>query len=513
MTVEAIPPAAPVMPEALEGARPSRATLIVYVGAMLAMFMSVLDMQIVVTALPTIAGEFGDLHLFGWVGASYLLATAAVAPFYGKLGDMFGRRTVMLTTIVLFLLGSLACGLAWSMESLVAARVLQGIGGGGLMVSAFAVIGEIFAPRERARYQGYTSIVFTFASILGPVAGGWLTEIAGWRWVFLVNLPVGIAVLAIIAAGMKPRINNVKRAVDYLGGVLMAVGTVAIVFWGDYVLEPGGPTLLTFVLPLVGLAAIAGFVFVERRAAEPIVPLHLFRNHTITIFSVMVLLVGMATLGQFFYMALFMQTVTGLGAAGVGMLFLPSTASSTIISMLVGSAVARTGHYKWFPVVGMVVGFITMVATTFIDANTPIWALALLFFVFGIGMGLHFQVVLTAVQAAAPLKDIGAATGIVTQARTVGASLGLAVNGAVLHWALTMEDARVPAGIASQIEGGLNNLSPAAVAALPAATRADVLMHYANGFDVLYWWIASLYVVMFVLTLFVRDVEIPKRAH
>lgn len=512
MTIEATASAATPTP-ADENARPSRTVLLVYLGAMAAMFMSVLDMQIVVTALPTIAGEFNNLHLFGWVGAAYLLATAAVSPFYGKLGDLFGRRNIMLTTIVLFLLGSLACGLAWSMESLIAARILQGIGGGGLMVSAFAVIGEIFTPRERAKYQGYTSIVFTVASVMGPVAGGWLTQAVGWRWVFLINLPIGIAVLAIIAVGMKPRLNTVRRHVDYLGGVLMALGTVAIVYWGDYVLEPGGPTLLTWLLPLVGVAAIAFFIVVERRAEEPILPLHLFKNHTISIMGAMTLVAGMATLGQFFYYALFMQTVTGLGPAGVGLLFLPSTVSSTLTSMIVGNLVARTGRYKWFPVLGMALGALVMAGTTLTTATTPIWMLAVLFFVFGISMGLHFQVVMTAVQAAAPLKDIGAATGIVTQARTVGASLGLAVNGAVLAWAMTQENARVPADIASQIGEGLTNLSPAAVAALEPPTRLDVLAHYTNGFDVFLWWIAGLYAVMFVLALLVRDVTIPKRGH
>lgn len=496
-----------------EPLRPSRATMLVYLGAITAMFMSVLDMQIIVTALPTIAGEFDNLHLFGWVGASYLLATAAVAPFYGKLGDLFGRRNVMLTTIVIFLLGSLACGLAWSMESLIAARVLQGIGGGGLMVSAFAVIGEIFTPRERAKYQGYTSIVFTVASVMGPVAGGWLTQAAGWRWVFLINLPIGIAVLAIIAIGMKPRTNTVKRSIDYLGGLLMALATIAIVYWGDYVLEPGGPTVLTWLLPVVGVVAVIGFIAVERRVDEPIVPLHLFRNPTISMIAAMTLIAGMATLGQFFYYALFMQTVTGLGPAGVGLLFLPSTLSSTVTSLLVGHFVARTGRYKWFPVLGMLVGGATMLATTLTTATTPIWMLACLFFCFGIGMGLHFQVVMTAVQAAAPLKDIGAATGIVTQARTVGASLGLAVNGAVLTWAMTQENARVPASIASQIGEGLTNLSPAAVAALEPATRLEVLAHYTNGYDVFLWWIASLYGVMFVIALLLKDVVIPKRGH
>jgi EmrB/QacA subfamily drug resistance transporter len=511
MTIETAAPAPTPMPDA-EGARPSRATMIVYLGAMTAMFMSVLDMQIIVTALPTIASDFDNLHLFGWVGASYLLATAAVAPFYGKLGDLFGRRNVLLTTIVLFLLGSLACGLAWSMETLIAARILQGIGGGGLMVSAFAVIGELFGPRERAKYQGYTSIVFTAASILGPVAGGWLTETVGWRWVFLVNLPVGIVVLAIIAVGMRPRVNLTRRQIDYLGGALMALAAVSLVYWGDYVLEPGGPTLWTFALPIIGVLAIASFVFVERRAEEPILPLQLFANRTISLLAVISLITGMATLGQFFYYALYMQMVTGLGPALVGMLFLSSTVSSTLTSIVVGGIVARTGHYKWFTVIGMALGAVTMAVTTLIDSATPIVGLVALFFVFGISMGCHFQVVMTAMQAAAPLKDIGAATGIVTQARTLGAGLGLAVNGGVLTWALTQENARVPADLASQIGGGLTDLSLATVDVLSPAARSEALAHYSAGFEILFWWVAGLYAVAFVVAVFLRDVEIPKRA-
>ena len=218
-------------------------TLIVYFGALIAMFMATIDMQIVVTALPTIAGELGNLHLFGWVGAAYLLSTAAVSPFYGKLGDMYGRKNVVLTAIGLFLVGSLVCGMAWSMESLIAARVLQGIGGGGLMVSAFAMIGELFGPRDRAKYQGYSSAVFALSSVLGPLAGGYITSLFGWRWVFLVNLPIGIIVLAVLAFAMRSRFNEKRHRVDYLGGLLLAIGTTAIVYWGYHVLDPAGPDL------------------------------------------------------------------------------------------------------------------------------------------------------------------------------------------------------------------------------------------------------------------------------
>lgn len=499
-------------PAAEAPARPDRATLLVYFGALIAMFMASLDMQIVVTALPTIAGELGNLHLFGWVGSAYLLSTAAVAPFYGKLGDMYGRKNVVMTAIVLFLIGSAACGIAWSMESLIAARVLQGIGGGGLMVSAFAMIGELFGPRDRAKYQGYSSAVFALSSILGPVAGGYITGFFGWRWVFLVNLPVGILVLGIIAVAMQSRFTEKKHKVDYLGGVLLAVATTAIVYWGDHVLDPTGVDLLTIALPVIGVAAAIWFVMVERRAEEPIVPLRLFRNHTISIVTIVSLIAGTVTLGMFFYFALYFQTLTGLGPAEVGFLFLPASATSMVISMVAGRVIASTGRYKWMPVAAMAVGAALMVAFTFIDAHTPLWILALMMSVFGISMGLQFQVLMVAIQAAAPLQDIGAATGLITQARTVGASLGLAINGAVMTFALTQQNATLPADVAAQLPGGLTGLSPHIASALLEATRDVVLSHYSAGVNAMFLFVAALYLLAMIFTIMLKDVQIPKRA-
>ena len=500
-----------VAPEAAE-AGPSRATLLVYFGALISMFMATMDMQIVVTALPTIAGELGNLHLFGWVGAAYLLSTAAVAPFYGKLGDMYGRKNVVMTAIVLFLIGSAACGLAWSMESLIAARVLQGIGGGGLMVSAFAMIGELFGPRDRAKYQGYSSAVFALSSILGPVAGGYITSLFGWRWVFLVNLPIGIVVLALIFFVMQSRFTEKKHKVDYLGGLLLAIATTSIVYWGDHVLDPAGPDLLTYALPVIGVAAAIWFVMVENRAAEPIIPLRLFRNHTISVVTAASLVAGIVTLGMFFYFALYFQVITGLSPAEVGFLFLPASATSMVVSMVAGRIIARTGRYKWMPVAAFAVGAALMVAFTFVDAHTPFWIMAIMMAVFGISMGLQFQVLMVAIQAAAPLQDIGAATGLITQARTIGASLGLAINGAVMTWALTQQANALPAEAQAALPEGLTGLSPHVAAALPDTIRETVLGHYTAGFNTTFLWIGLLYLVAMGLTVMLRDIQIPKRA-
>ncbi|TIU44449.1 MAG: MFS transporter, partial [Mesorhizobium sp.] len=451
-----LPDSPPVEAEA----RPDLTTLIVYCGALVAMFMATIDMQIVVTALPTIAGELGNLHLFGWVGAAYLLSTAAVSPFYGKLGDMYGRKNVVLTAIGLFVLGSLVCGMAWSMESLIAARVLQGIGGGGLMVSAFAMIGELFSPRDRAKYQGYSSAVFALSSVLGPLAGGYITSLFGWRWVFLVNLPIGIIVMAVLAFAMRSRFNEKKHHVDYLGGALLAIGTTAIVYWGYHVLDPSGPDTFTFVLPLLALVAIILFIMVERRAGEPIVPLRLFAISTVSIVSGVSLVAGTVTLGMFFYFALYMQTLTGLSPAEVGFLFLPASLTSMVISIVAGRVIAATGRYKWMPVVAMGMGGLLMIGFVFINQHTPIWVLAAMMATFGISMGLQFQVLIVAIQAAAPLQDIGAVTSLITQARTLGASLGLALNGAVMIWALNRQTAELPADAAALLPQGLNGLTP-----------------------------------------------------
>ncbi len=493
-------------------ARPDRATMLVYFGALIAMFMASMDMQIVVTALPTIAGELGNLHLFGWVGSAYLLSTAAVSPFYGKLGDMYGRKIVVMTAIVLFLIGSAICGMAWSMESLIAARVLQGIGGGGLMVSAFAMIGELFGPRDRAKYQGYTSAVFALSSILGPVAGGYITDLFGWRWVFLVNLPIGIVVLFVIGAAMKRKFVEKQHKVDWLGGVLIAIATTAIVYWSDHVLDPGGPDLLTFILPVIGIAAGIAFVRVENRSVEPIIPLRLFKNHTISIVSGVSVLAGASTLGMFFYFALYFQTLTGLGPAEVGFLFLPASATSMVVSVIAGRIIATTGRYKWMPVVAMAVGAALMVGFTFINSATSLWVLGIMMAVFGISMGLQFQVLMVAIQAAAPPSDIGAATGVVTQARTVGASLGLAVNGAVMTWALNVQNSLLPADAAAALPGGLTGLSPHIAAALSPEARQVVLGHYSAGINVMFLWVAAMYVAAMVLTILLKDVQIPKRA-
>ena len=490
--------------------RPDRTTLLIYLSALTAMFMAVLDMNIVVTAMPTIAHELGDVNLLGWVGAAYLLSTAAVSPFYGKLGDMYGRKPVVVFAVAAFVAGSLLCGLAWSMPSLIAARVLQGIGGGGLMVSAFAMIGELFEPRERAKYQGYSSIVFTVGSIVGPVGGGYLTDLFGWRSVFLVNLPIGILLLAAISMFMQRKPATAHHTIDILGGVLLAIGTVAIVYWSNHVLEAAATDLSNIVLPIVGILAIVAFVVVERRAAEPIVPLRLFSNRTITIVVLASTLGGAVTLGLYFYFALFMQMITQLAPGPLGLLFLPMSVAVAVTSVAAGRLMAATGRYKYLPVVGMALGALLMVAYAVMDDHTPLWAIGLTYLVFGVSMGLSMQTLMVAIQTAAPLKDIGAATGLATQARTIGASLGLGVNGGIMALGLGSATAALPANVANAVPGGLAGLTPKSLEALPDAVRELALNAYAHGFASTYWFAGGVYLAATVLLLFLPNNQIPK---
>ena len=492
--------------------RPDRATMLIYFAALTAMFMAVLDMNIVVTALPTITGELGDVDLLGWVGAAYLLSSAAVAPFYGKLGDMYGRKTLVLVAVALFLAGSFACGLAWSMPALIGARVLQGLGGGGLMVSAFAIIGELFEPRERAKYQGYSSAAFTLASVVGPIGGGYLTDLFGWRSVFLINLPIALAVFAVVAIAMKRKSDGQRHTVDYAGGVLLAIATVAVVYWADHLFDGSGASWINLALPVIAIVAIAAFIAVERRAPEPIIPLRLFANRTVTLVAVISLLVGIGTLGMYFYFALYVQMITGVSPGAMGLLLTPLPIALSIASILSGRTVARTGRYKWMPVAGIALGTVLMPSYLWVGPQTPVPLLLLGFAVFGVSMGLVFQTLLTAIQAAAPPKDIGAATAVITQARTVGASLGLALNGAVMIAGLTAANKTLPADAAAAIPQGLQQLVPHVANALPPALRDTVLNSYVGGFMPMYLMLTGIYAAALVLSLFLPNVQLPKRA-
>ncbi|MFG1646142.1 MFS transporter [Amycolatopsis sp. NPDC049252] len=387
---------------------PSRARKLALAGLFLSVFLAMLDAQVVATALPRVAAEFGGTGAYAWVTTAYLLAGSVTAPIHGKLGDVFGRKRVLLGALALFLLGSLACGLAPSAGLLVAGRVLQGAGSGGLFVSVGASLGEMFTPREGAKYFGWFSICFAVASLAGPVVGGLLTGVAGWRSIFLVNLPLGLLAVVLLKHLDLPR-RRKDAPFDFAGVVLLGV-TIT------------GFTLLTPWSTTLGAAAAGTFVLVERRAKAPVLPLRLFRDRTFTVSVVLSVLAGFAFLGSINYIAVFLQA--DAGPAEGGLRLVPMTIAVAVSSAVASRVIARTGHYRWAPRLSTALGLLAVLGLTTLDEHSPLPAVLGCLVVFGLAAGLNLQVLALATQNTAPAADRGAVAAGVNLARALGSALG-----------------------------------------------------------------------------------------
>jgi MFS family permease len=387
---------------------PSRAQNPALIGLFLSVFLAMLDAQVVATALPRIAAEFGGTGAYAWVTTAYLLAGSVTAPLYGKLGDVFGRKRVLLGALALFLLGSLACGLAPSATLLIAGRVLQGAGSGGLFVSVGASLGEMFTPREGAKYFGWFSICFAVASLAGPVVGGLLTGLAGWRSIFLVNLPLGLLAVALLTKLHLPR-RRKDAPFDVVGVLLLGV-TIT------------GFTLLTPWSIALGVAGAVAFVLVERNAKAPVLPLRLFRDRTFTVSVVLSVLAGFAFLGSINYVAVFLQA--DAGPAEGGLRLVPMTIAVAVSSAVASRVIARTGHYRWAPRLSMALALLSVLGLTTLDEHSPLPLVLGCLVVFGLAAGLNLQVLAMATQNTAPAPDRGAVAAAVNLARALGSALG-----------------------------------------------------------------------------------------
>jgi EmrB/QacA subfamily drug resistance transporter len=486
---------------------PETPRLAVIFGALvLGMLLGALDVNIVSTALPTITIELGGLEYISWVVTAYLLASTATTPLWGKLGDQFGRKRVYQLNIVLFLLGSVLCGMAQNMGQLIAFRAIQGLAGGGLMVIAMAIIGDVVPPRDRGRYQGIFGAVFGVSSVIGPLLGGFLTESLSWRWVFYVNLPVGaIALIATVVALPSTRVSSRPR-IDYLGTVLIASATSCFVL----VLSLGG-TAWAWTSPealgttMLGVVLTVAFCFAEARAAEPILPLRLFRNRTFTLASAIGLIVGMAMFGAVTYIPVFQQVVYGDSPTESGLHLLPLMAGMLLTANVSGQLISRTGRYKPYPLAGTVVLTVGLLLLSTLQPQTSRWLAGLYLFVFGAGLGFVMQVLVVIVQNAVEYENLGVATSGVVFFRNIGASIGTAAFGTLfvnhLSGLLDRQIAGAPPGFDPSVAAS----DPSVLARLPAEVVRAVTEAYADSIGFVFLLSVPVVVVGFVLALFLTD--------
>lgn len=477
-----------------------RQILIAFSGLVLAMLLAALDSTIVSTALPTIVSELGGLEHLAWVVTGYLLAQTIVTPVYGKLGDLYGRKIVMQSAIVLFLVGSVLCGLSQNMTQLILFRAIQGLGGGGLVVTTQAVVGDIVPPRDRGRYQGIFGAVFGLSSIAGPLLGGYFTTHLSWRWIFYINLPVGIAAMVVLGATLPSLSRRVARSIDYAGAALLAVVLSSITLLADL-----GGTAYPWSSPIcIGLIAISLlslglFAVVERKATEPVLPLRLFQRQTFVVTSVVGLIVGFALFGSVTYFPLYLQIVKGVSPTGSGIQMVPMMGGMLVTSILSGQLISRTGRYKIFPVLGTAVMTVGLFLLSRLTPDTTNATASLLMLVLGIGLGMVMQVLVIAVQNDIDYKDLGVATSGATLFRLIGGSLGTAILGAIFAARLSANLLRLlPAGTAAT--GGARNMSVQALLQLPSSTRAAYAQAFTASLDTVFLVATVVCAIGFVIT-------------
>ncbi|MFF9093006.1 DHA2 family efflux MFS transporter permease subunit [Streptomyces sp. NPDC014802] len=483
--------------------------VLVSIGALLlGMLLAALDQTIVSTALPTIVSDLGGLEHLSWVVTAYLLASTAATPLWGKLGDQYGRKKLFQTAIVIFLVGSALCGMAQNMPELIVFRAVQGLGGGGLMVLSMAIVGDVVSPRERGRYQGLFGAVFGATSVLGPLLGGLFTEHLSWRWVFYINLPVGVVALAVIATALHIPRKATPHVIDYLGTFLIAsVATclVLVASLGGTTWDWGSPQIVG--LAVLGVALAGAFVAVERRAAEPVLPLKLFRIRTFTLSAVISFIVGFAMFGAMTYLPTFLQVVQGVSPTLSGVHMLPMVFGLLLSSTLSGQIVSRTGRWKVFPITGTAVTTIGLLLLHRLDEHSSTAEMSAYFFVFGLGLGLVMQVLVLIVQNAVSYEDLGVATSGATFFRSIGASFGVAIFGTVFASRLgdKLTDAfrgvKLPAGASADAL----KADPRGIGALPPSLRPAALHAYATSITDVFLYAAPVAFLGFLLAWFLKE--------
>jgi EmrB/QacA subfamily drug resistance transporter len=483
---------------------------LIFGALMLVLLLASLDQTIVSTALPTIVGDLGGVSQLSWVVTAYLLSSTVVGPVYGKLGDLYGRKIVLQAAITIFLAGSALCGLSQNMTDLILFRAMQGLGGGGLMVVTMAAVGDIIAPRERGRYQGYFGAVFGVSTVVGPLLGGFFVDHLSWRWIFYVNLPLGLLALGVIGTVFNPRVEHAKHKIDYLGAALLAGGLAAVVLYtslGGTTYGWGDPLMITLIV--LGVVLLGAFALAERGASEPILPLGIFRNRVFSVTSAIGFIVGLALFGTVTYIPLYLQDVRGHSPTTSGLLITPMMAGLLVTSIASGQLISRFGRYKPFPVAGTAMMTVGLLLLSQLAVDTPTPTTAAYMFVLGLGLGMVLQVLVLAAQNAVDYKYLGVATSGATLFRQIGGSIGVSIFGAIFANQLASGLARkLPAG--AHVPTGTN---PAAVKSLPPPVHDAYVSAVTNALHPVFLAAAGLSVVAFALTWLLREIPLKTTAN
>ncbi len=508
-TTASEPTARPPLGGASSSDTSPRQRRLVFGALLLVLFIASLDQTIVSTALPTIVGDLGGLQHLSWVVTAYLLASTVAGPLYGKLGDIYGRKRVLQVALVIFLAGSALCGAAQTMPQLIAFRAVQGLGGGGLIVVAMAVVGDLVAPRDRGRYQGLFGGVFGAAVVVGPLLGGFFVDNLSWRWIFYINLPLGAAALAVIATAFQSKQVTERHRIDWLGTVVLAAGLSGVILYtslGGTSYPWGAPGMLAAIIG--GAVLLALFPLVESRAAEPILPLELFRNATFRTTSAISFVVGFALFGSVTFVPLYLQVVKGHSPTESGLLMTPMMLGLLLTGITSGQLISRYGRYRPFPIMGTAVSMVGLYLLSRLEVSTPTWVAAVYMLILGLGLGMVMQVLVLAAQNAVDYRLLGVATSGVTLARQIGGSIGVSIFGAIFTNRLSHELVqRAPHGVHVP-----TNASPAVVHQLPPVIHALYVAAVAAALHPVFLAAATVMVGAFGLSWLLRDVPLRETA-